>query len=52
MTPPRWVDDQGRALPTRPCLEVPARDPGQPVAGEGGGRFDCAPIEVLSFVEW
>ena len=51
MTPPRWVDEQGRELPTRPCPKcqrvIPVnRWPAQ------AGAIRRRPYQVLSFVEW
>jgi hypothetical protein len=53
MTPPRWVDEDGQACPTRPCPQqcgrvIPIKR--WPVLRTGAIRH--RPYEVLSVVEW
>ena len=51
MTPPRWVDEQGRELPTRPCPKCQRVIPVNRWPAKAGA-IQRRPYQVLSFVEW
>jgi hypothetical protein len=51
MNPPRWVDEDGRLCPTRPC-PVCGRVSRQTLAIFTHGTVRRRPYEVLSVVEW
>ena len=52
MSPPRWVDEHGQALPDAALPDVRARDSDQ--AGTSGQRPgpSVAPRSVATWVEW
>ena len=52
MTPPRWVDDDGRVSQTRHALGAVAFIPVKRRKVEPAPGFRRRPYEVLSFIEW
>jgi len=44
MSPPRWVDDDGRRVPDTPLPDVWPRDPGEATEGGAGARVPSAPL--------
>ncbi len=52
MTPPRWVDDDGRVSQTRPCPRCGRVIPVKRRKVEPAPGFRRRPYEVLSFIEW
>ena len=52
MTPPRWVDEEGRELPTRPCPACGRVIPFTTAGGRRPGGEKHEPYEVFSYVEW
>ena len=51
MTPPRWVDDDGREVPTRRCPKCQRVIPVNRWPAKAGA-IRRRPYQVLSFVEW